>query len=526
MSASGGRPARGGWRGGGRGPARIEVRSRIALIAASAVALAVVLVAVTAYVVVRSELFGGIDQSLTRTAMVLEQERATSVAKAFEMISVPSHSLPAQTLAPVEQVVGTTGVLIARTRGAAALPFTAAVRAVAEGRGDGFLAATTAAGSAIRLLVRPFGHGLALELAARIGGVEADLGRLAVVLLLAAAGGVGIAIVLGAAVSGIALRPVRRLTSSAEEVAASQDLSRRLPSEGRDELSRLAASINGLLAALERSEIAQRQLVADASHELRTPLASLRTNVELLASAGSDEGSDCAIRQLDPQTRRQLASDVVRQFDRVGRLVTDLIELARQDRTSAVRTELIEVDLASLVREVVAEQALEHPSVRIDTDLGPAVVQGVPADLARMVGNLIDNAAKWSAAGTSIEVGLETGPAARLTVTDHGAGIEPDELEHVFDRFYRARSSRSVPGSGLGLAIVRRIVDRHGGTVTIHSTPGEGTRVEVRLPPSTSGENTGLRRSPDDQIRDLVIDPRIMSSSPGEKNIKQARPMQ
>lgn len=490
MSASGALPNRGGWRGGGHGPARIQVRSRIALIAASAVALAVVVVAASAYVAVRNDLFGGIDESLTRTATLLEHERATSVAKAFEAISVPSSALPAQALTPVEQVAGTTGVVIARTRGADALPFTPAVRAVAEGRDGGFLIDTTASGSPIRLLVRPFGHGLALELASRTDSVEAELSRLAAVLYLAAAGGVVIAIALGAAVSGLALRPVRRLTSSAEEVAASRDLSLRLPSEGRDELSRLAASINTLLGALERADIAQRQLIADASHELRTPLTSLRTNVELLASAGAAEGAGGALRQLDPEARRQLASDVVRQFDRVGRLIGDLIELARQDRTVAVRPALVEVDLASLVREVAEEQALLHPTVRIETDLAPAVVSGVPGDLGRLVANLVDNAAKWSDPGASVEVRLEAGPPARLTVTDHGAGIDSDELAHVFDRFYRARSGRSVPGSGLGLAIVRRIVDLHGGTVAIDSTPGEGTHVEVRLPTSCTAEQT------------------------------------
>ena len=473
------RPTRGGWRAGGRGPARIEVRSRIALIAAAAVALAVVLVAVSAYAAVRQDLYGGIDRSLNRTADLLERERAThKAALAYATISVPSASSATNQIA---QVVGTTGVVVARTRAAMALPVSPTVRAFARGQGGALLIDTTASGVPIRLLVRPFGSGLALELAARMSAINAELGRLADVLLVAAAGGVAIALALGWGVSGLALRPVRRLTSAAEEVAASRDLSRRLPADGHDELSRLATSINALLDALERADVAQRQLVADASHELRTPLASLRTNVELLTNieAGVVEGRGEA---LDPIARRQLASDVVRQFARVGTLVGDLVELARQDRTRMAPPELIEVDLGTLVAEEVEIQALQHPKIQFATALAPTVVRGVPGDLQRVVGNLVDNAAKWSPEGAEVEVTLEAGPPARLSVRDHGAGIAPDDLMRVFDRFYRGQNSQAVPGSGLGLAIVRRIVDLHGGTVAIDSVPRTGTEVDVCLP--------------------------------------------
>ncbi len=522
-AGSAGRAGRGGWRGGGEGPARVEVRSRIALVAAGAVALAVVLVAVSAYVAVRGDLVGSVDQSLARTAALLEHERVThQVARAYETLSVPATGLPAASAGQVGQVVGTNGVAVARTRGSNGLPAAAAVRAVAGGRGGGFVVDATVSGAPARLLVQPFGPGLALELAAGIGGVDADLGRLADVLAAAAAGGVVMALGLGAAVSGLALRPVRRLTAAAEEVAASQDLSRRLPSEGRDELSRLATSINSLLGALERSDVAQRQLVADASHELRTPLASLRTNVELLASlgAGGELGSraggqaaggvdsgggnragggvaaDGEPAGLDPEARRQLASDVVRQFDRVGRLVGDLVELARQDRTAVGPPELVEVDLAVVVEEVVDDQAVLHPGVRLEARVAPAPVRGVAADLARLVTNLVDNAAKWSPPGATVEVVVEAGPPVRLSVRDRGAGIEPGDLAHVFDRFYRGRTAGGVAGSGLGLAIVRRIVDVHGGTVSIESTPGRGTRVEVVLPAAGSALPAAPRRTP------------------------------
>ena len=488
MADGAGRLQRGGWRGGGRGPARVQVRSRIALIAAGAVALAVVLVAVTAYAVVRSDLLGGVDRSLARAADRLEQERsAHQLARAFESLSVPSEAPSVLSAGQVAQVVGTTGIVVARTRGARPLPVPAAAREVAEGRRGGYLVTATSSDAALGLLVRRFGQGLALEIASPVSGIDAELGRLADVLAVAAVCGVVIALGLGAAVSGLALRPVRRLTAAAEEVAASQDLSRRLPSEGRDELSRLAASINTLLESLERAEVSQRQLVADASHELRTPLASLRTNVELLMGSGAGGGQGPSepggpVRRLDSEAKRQLAFDVVRQFDRVGTLVGDLVELARQDRRARVPAKLVELDLAALVGDVLDEQTVHHPEVEITSSLAAARVRGVAADLERVVANLVDNAAKWSPEGGVVEVTLRSGSTAQLTVRDHGSGIDPADLTHVFDRFYRGRSAGTVPGSGLGLAIVRRIVDVHNGTVAIESAPGRGTTVEVHLP--------------------------------------------
>jgi two-component system sensor histidine kinase MprB len=460
----------------------VQVRSRIALVAAGAVALAVLAVAISAYVAVRKDLLGAIDQSLARTAALLEHERAAhELARAYEMLSVPGTGLPATSANLVGQVVGTNGVIVARTRDSDGLPLPAAVRAVAEGRAGELLLNVTTLGGPQRLLVRPFGTGLALELGARLSGVDADLSRLADILAWAAAGGIVMALGLGAAVSGLALRPVRRLTAAAEDVAASQDLSRRLPAEGRDELSRLASSINMLLGALERSEIAQRQLVADASHELRTPLASLRTNVELLASLGSGAEAEKTFG-LDPEEHRQLASDVIRQFDRVGRLISDLVELARQDRPGVGPPKLVEIDLATVVDEVLADQTAHHPGVRFAANLAPTRVLGAYADLARMVTNLVDNAAKWSPPGGTVEVVVEEGPPARLSVRDEGTGIEPEDLAHVFDRFYRGRTAGRVPGSGLGLAIVRRIVEVHNGSISIESTPGSGTEVVVTLP--------------------------------------------
>ena len=180
---------------------------------------------------------------------------------------------------------------------------TAKMLAVAAGKANGYFTSTTVGSVPVSEYVTGFGKGLALELVQPAGNNE--LGRLAVALALAAAAGVLLALLLGSAVAGLVLRPVRRLTAAAEVLATTRDFGTRIPVEGHDELSRLAVSLNTVLAALQSSQLAQRQLIADASHKLRTPLTSLRTNVDLLAGR----------IELDTEARTQLLEDVVEQLD-------------------------------------------------------------------------------------------------------------------------------------------------------------------------------------------------------------------
>src|SRR6266516_737849 len=270
---------------------------------------------------------------------------------------------------------------------------------------------------------------------------------------------------LGLFVSRTALAPVKRLTDTAEKVTATGDLSQRIEVSGRDELSRLATSFNSMLAALEESTRAQRQLVADASHELRTPLTSLRTNIEVLASD----------RALPVEERRKLLSDVVEQLGEMTTLIAELIELARAEQQT-IEPEDVRLDL-------VAEAALERarrnrPGVLFTAELEESVVHGVPSTIERAIGNLLDNAAKWSQEGGEVHLRVRDG---QVTVRDHGSGIDEGDLPYVFDRFYRARSARGLPGSGLGLAIVRQVADSHGGEVVAERAEGCGTRLTLRL---------------------------------------------
>lgn len=458
------------------------MRSRVALIAALAVVLAVLLLSGTAYVVVSHDLVGGVDGTLTARAVTLQQERVRGgLAAALDKLFQPVSSL---SRGPVDQVVEPSGLVVAPAHNAIELPVSAEVRQVAAGRVAQYFASTTVGRTPVRMFVTSFGSGLALEVAQPVGGVNAELKRLAFVLAEAAIGGVVVAVLLGAGVAGIVLRPVRRLTHAAEQLAVTRDLAQRIPVEGRDELSRLATSINTVIGALQNSQLGQRQLIADASHELRTPLTSLRTNVEILAGSA----------ELAPRVRQQLVEDVVGQLDRLGLLVGDLIELARQDGMVELGRSVEVIAFDQLVDDVLAGARRDHPRIRIEQSLSPTLVSGVRGDLERLVANLVDNAAKWSLAGGLVKVTLRNPPAV-LTVKDHGRGIDPDDVPHVFDRFFRGGGGERVPGSGLGLAIVQRIVEVHGGAVSVASVRGEGTSFEVRLPSASAVVTRAIARA-------------------------------
>jgi two-component system sensor histidine kinase MprB len=229
---------------------------------------------------------------------------------------------------------------------------------------------------------------------------------------------------------------------------------------------RAADRFVAVLDRLERSQAAQRQLVADGSHELRTPVTALRTNAELLLEQ----------EDLPPAQRRALLADVVDQTEELSALVADLIELARGDQPD---TEVHDVRLDTLVAEAVERARRHAPQIRFTTELEPVAVDGVPERLGRAVNNLLDNAAKYSPPGATVAVTLRGG---NLTVRDHGPGVPSDELPHIFDRFFRAANARDQPGSGLGLAIVKQVAERHGGSVAAAAAPGGGLEVALALP--------------------------------------------
>ena len=279
-------------------------------------------------------------------------------------------------------------------------------QAAAEG-GDPFFADAVIEGTHVLQLVVPVGDGYALQLVRPLEEVDRLLDRIGIVLILVSLGGIAAAAAFGALVARTALRPVTQLTREAEVVAETRDLSHRIGLEGNDELARLGASFDTMLAALDESQRQQRQLVADASHELGTPLTSIRTNVEVLARRND----------LAPEAREALLGDLVGQLGEMSGLVTGLVELASEAPTEL---EVGDVQLDELVEDAVSRAARLAPQITFTSELEPTVVRGVPGRLERAVSNVLDNAVKWSEPGATVEVAVQHGA---VTVRDHGPGI-------------------------------------------------------------------------------------------------------
>ncbi|UQA93051.1 sensor histidine kinase [Streptomyces halobius] len=258
-----------------------------------------------------------------------------------------------------------------------------------------------------------------------------------------------------------ALRPVEGIRSEMAAITASTDLSRRVPvPSSQDEIGRLARTTNETLAALETSVERQRRFVADASHELRSPIASLRTQLEVAAAHPE---------LLD-------VPGAVEDTVRLQRLAADLLLLARLD--AGERPSDTRIDLAALVREETSQRVTDRIPVRVGP-LTSGEVAGSRSQLARVLGNLLDNAQRHAEASVRVEV-VRDGAWAVLRVDDDGPGVPEADRERIFERFVRLDDARARDdgGAGLGLAIARDVAMRHGGSLAVR----EGSVFELRLP--------------------------------------------
>jgi len=231
-----------------------------------------------------------------------------------------------------------------------------------------------------------------------------------------------------------------------------------------------------MLASLEEAYSAQQRFTADASHELRAPLTAIRGNLDLLDR----------IRDMPADERRQTLTHVRREVERLSRLVNDLLALARADAGQALETRPVELDALLVDAHRQARSLARGVSVHLG-NLEPAVVQGDEDRLRELLLILVDNALRYTPEGGTVTLWLKhEQPWAVVGVEDTGIGIEPEDLPHVFDRFWRADKARSRDsgGTGLGLAIAKWIVDHHGGELVVESTPGKGSRFSVCLPTS------------------------------------------
>jgi two-component system sensor histidine kinase MprB len=431
----------------------MSFRLRVTLLAAAAVAAAVAASAAVVYVVVRHQLLGEVDSSLVSRAHSFMEHPPPGFEVGYVQLG-PQASLGGSPT--VLQVIDSTG------QGAAFdLPGLDRAQRLAGTGGKPFFTDGSVQDTHVRVYAAQVGDGFAIQVARSLTEVDRTLHRLGLYMLFIGLVGVGIAGGLGLVVATAALRPVRSLTSVAEEVTATRDLTRRIDVHSHDELGRLASAFNAMLVALDTSVKAQRRLVADASHELRTPLSSLRTNIEVLAGG----------KELPVGERQKLLADVTGQVEELSALVGDLVEIDRERPA-----EVEDVRLDELVRQAVARAKVRAPKVLFRTKLEESLVRGAPAQLERAVSNLLDNAAKWS---SSVDVDVS---GTEVTVRDHGPGISDEDLPHVFDRFYRATNARNLPGSGLGLAIVRHVAQTHGGEATADNADGGGALFRIRLP--------------------------------------------
>jgi heavy metal sensor kinase len=309
---------------------------------------------------------------------------------------------------------------------------------------------------------------------------ELRLEQLLVTILIAFIVGVVPAILVGRWIAGRALEPVDRMITEVREITDGRTLHRRLAIPlVRDELGRLADTLNQMMTRLERSFAALRRFTADASHELKTPLTVVRAGVERAITRPD----------MPPETLAAL-EETLQEVNRMTELLDALLTLARADEG---RAELHReaVDLREIIEEAgeTGELLAEHAGVGMEIRLPPEpLVVSVDRSRVRQLAlNLIENAVKYTPSGgqVSVELGSNDGRAV-FTVADTGIGIAPGDLSHVFDRFWRADSARTRTseraGTGLGLAICKWIAEAHGGTIDVQSRPGRGTTFTVDLP--------------------------------------------
>ena len=315
-----------------------------------------------------------------------------------------------------------------------------------------------------------------LQLATSMQAADALLARLRLLLMVGLGSALSLSMLLGVPLTRAALRPLDRLVATTERIAADDLAARsRLP-HGDDEIGRLAAAFDRMLARLQAGFQAQRRFVADAAHELRTPLTVIGGLIELLLLGADNE---------DRQTRRRALVTVNRDLERLTRLVNDLLTLSREDL--AVPHDRRLLDLAALVADIQHETVMlaQDRTVVLERPPGPVHVEGDPDRLRQVLLNLADNARGHTPPGGRIAFSVRSnGTHAEAEVADTGPGIAPEDLPHIFERFYRgdrARARRSG-GSGLGLAIARSIAEAHGGTLTAAGRPGAGATFTLRLP--------------------------------------------
>ena len=332
--------------------------------------------------------------------------------------------------------------------------------------------------SGYRVLARNFdvnGEAFDLEVGAPLADIQHFLNLLRLLLWSLIPVVIVLGCIGGAWLSGRALKPVQDVTNAALAISI-ENLSGRLPvPDTGDEIARLAAVLNSVLARLERAVTTLSQFVADASHELRTPLAVIRATAELALR-----------RERTPEAYRTALQEVASESERMTQLIEDLLALARSD-AGAVDMPRAAVDVREVLTEVKEEMAnlADAAEIRVTTALGdrPVIVSANRQALHRLFMVLLDNALKYSHAGGDVILSVTRGEGLiSANVEDFGEGIRETDLPQIFKRFYQADQSRSVGGHGLGLSLAESLAQAHGAEITVRSTLGKGSIFRVSFP--------------------------------------------
>ncbi len=464
----------------------MSLRTRVALVVTATVVVGIALVSLVAFRSASTELTAETDRFL--------RERADEIVKGERPGSRDDDRrgdrrdddgpLPFDADA-ITQTIDDDGAITASAGGT--LPVDAIDVEVADG-GRPVIRTIDIDGTPHRMLTQHIGGGGAVQVATAIDDDENVLDGLQLRLL-----AVGVAVAAIGALAAVWMmrrvtRPLEELTAATSRVAATQDLTP-LGIERNDEVGRLARAFDDMLLALSFSRRQQRRLVQDAGHELRTPLTSLRANIEFLEHAD----------QLPDDQRRALVAGLRSEVTELSALVDEVLALATDDTNEPIAAERF--DLAA-VAEAAATRFERRTGRQVTRSLVPSPVLGDARLVDRAITTLLGNAHKFGPGGSPIELTVD---GTTVTVLDRGPGFDPDDVERVFDRFYRADDARSLPGSGLGLAIVQRVAAQHGGTASARNRPGGGAIVSFSLggaAPASAPPN----EQPSDDVTTTVVD--------------------
>ncbi|RMB62373.1 sensor histidine kinase [Tessaracoccus antarcticus] len=450
------------------------MQGRLALLTGTSVALAVLFAGTTSFFITRWSLLDQLDHELLASARAAATIIATNPRNDLEDLAGPA--ITDQWLA----VVSAAGETVSVPNGARLFtgPQEIAVARLQTGSSARSIDVIQADGASIEYRVvsvpmtlldnndKPTRH--AVMLGRPLTALNSTLKSLWVVIVFAGLVGVLVTTLAALWVAQAALAPVRRLSMAVRSVTQTDQLNP-IRIYGRDDLGELTKSFNSMLKSLQSSREQQRQFIADAGHELRTPLTSMRTNIELLVA-------DDKAGMLPEGARSEILDDVSAQLGEFSALVGDLVALTRDDH---LQRKLEPLDLSEVVESALSRARRRGPGITFDVELDHTQCLGDAQNLERAITNLLDNAVKFSPPEGTVTVTLNSGV---ITIVDEGPGIAEDDLEHIFDRFYRSDRARNTPGTGLGLSIVAHTAEAHGGTVRAGNQPGSGAKFTLRVP--------------------------------------------